>query len=196
MSARESLTIEQVLTLLTETPLRIAACTKGRAAAQLQSSPERNEWSVNDVLAHLRSCADARGEFIRAILAEDRPTLRAVNPTTWIKQTDYPELEFGPSFRSFTRQRARLLMFLKSLPKKSSSRTAIVTGGGPARERTVLFYAQWLARHERPHVKQIARIVKTMGIEDPPARRKRDQPASSSRYGMTVAARAGALPIA
>jgi hypothetical protein len=25
----------------------------------------------------------------------------------------------------------------------------------------VLFYAQWLARHERPHVKQIERIVNT-----------------------------------
>ena|GEM_PF-7001279 len=26
-------------------------------------------------------------------------------------------------------------------------------------ERTVLFYAQWLASHEQPHVKQIERIV-------------------------------------
>jgi hypothetical protein len=26
----------------------------------------------------------------------------------------------------------------------------------------VLFYAQWLARHERPHVKQVERIVNTM----------------------------------
>ena len=162
MSPRPALTREQVLTLLTETPARIAASTNGLTAAQLQTSPERDEWSINDVLAHLRSCADARGEFTRAILAEDTPTLRAVNPTTLIKQTDYPQLEFGPSFRSFTRQRARLLMLLKSLPEKGWSRTAIVTGGGPARERTVLFYAQWLARHERPHVKQIERIVNTM----------------------------------
>jgi len=106
------------------------------------------------------------GEFIWAILAEDRPTLRAINPTTWIKKTDYPELEFGPSFRSFVRQRARLLRLLRSLPEKSWSRTAIVTGGGPARERTVLLYAQWLARHERPHVKQIARIVNTLRTKE------------------------------
>ena len=171
MSPRISLTIEQVLALLTETPPRIAALTKGLAAPQLHTSPERDEWSVNDVLAHLRSCADARGEFIRAILAEDTPTLRAVNPTTWIKKTDYPELEFGPSFRSFTRQRARLLLFLKSLPEESCSRTAIVTGGGSARERTVLFYAQWLARHERPHLKQIEHIVNSMHGEKRPVRR-------------------------
>ncbi len=159
---RSGLTIEQVLTLLEDTPARIAALTKDLSAAQLHTSPERDEWSVNDVLAHLRSCADARGEFTRAILAEDRPTLRAVNPTTWIEQTDYRELEFAPSFRSFVTQRARLLRLLRSLPEKSWSRTAIVTGGGPARERTVLFYAQWLARHERPHVKQIRRIVETL----------------------------------
>jgi DinB family protein len=169
--ARSSLTIEQVLTLLAETPARIAALTTGLTPAQLRTAPSRGEWSLNDVLAHLRSCADARGEFTRAILAEDRPTLRAIDPTTWIEKTDYPELEFGPSFRSFTRQRARLLTFLKSVPKESWSRTAIVTGGGPARERTVLFYAQWLARHERAHVKHVGRIVNTMRLEKRPARR-------------------------
>jgi hypothetical protein len=173
---RSSLTIEEVLGLLAATPPRIAALTSGLSPAQLRTAPRRGEWSLNDVLAHLRSCADARGEFTRAILAEERPTLRAIDPTTWIKTTNYPELEFGPSFRSFTRQRARLLMFLKSLPEKSWSRTAIVTGGGPARERTVLFYAQWVARHERAHVKHIGRIVKPTHMKERPTvqtRRKR-----------------------
>jgi hypothetical protein len=36
---------------------------------------------------------------------------------------------------------------------------ATVTGAGRTLERTVLFYAQWLASHERPHVKQIERAV-------------------------------------
>jgi hypothetical protein len=34
-----------------------------------------------------------------------------------------------------------------------------VTGAGKTLERSVLFYADWLAVHERPHVKQIERIV-------------------------------------
>ena len=159
MSPRPVLTTEEVVSLLTETPVRIAALTAGVAPAKLQKAPTRGEWSVNDVLAHLRSCSDARGEFIRAMLAEEKPTLRAIDPRTWLTKTDYPDLEFGPSFRAFRSQRARLLTFLKALPHESWSRTAIVTGGGPARERTVLFYAQWLARHERPHLEQIARIV-------------------------------------
>jgi hypothetical protein len=32
-------------------------------------------------------------------------------------------------------------------------------------ERTALFYAQWLAEHERPHVKQIGRIASTLRAE-------------------------------
>lgn len=35
-------------------------------------------------------------------------------------------------------------------------------GAGKPLVRTVLSYAQWLARHERPHVKQIEHIVNTM----------------------------------
>jgi hypothetical protein len=93
------------------------------------------------------------------IIAEDHPTIRAINPTTWIKSTDYPELEFAPSFRAFTKQRAELLALLRPVPRAGWSRSATVTGAGKPRERTVLEYARWLANHERSHLKQIARIV-------------------------------------
>ncbi len=96
------------------------------------------------------------------MIAEDTPTLRAVNPTTWIKTTDYLELEFQPSLGSFATQRADLLAVLDPLPHEGWSRAATVTGAGKVIERTVLFYAQWLARHERQHVKQVEGIVHTM----------------------------------
>jgi hypothetical protein len=157
-----SVTSAQVLALLAETPPRIAALTADRAPAELRTSAGPEAWSANDVLAHLRACADVWGDCIAAIIAEDRPTLRAVNPRTWIKRTDYPELEFGPSFRAFASQRAELLTVLEPLPQEGWSRAATVTGAGAVLERTVLFYAQWLAQHERAHVKQIGRIVKTV----------------------------------
>jgi hypothetical protein len=53
-----SLPIEQILALLTETPPRIAALTASLAAAQLHAAPGQGEWSANEVLAHLRACAD------------------------------------------------------------------------------------------------------------------------------------------
>jgi hypothetical protein len=153
------LTIDQVLIQLAEQPKEIAALTADLPRARLHRYPSRGEWSLNDVLAHLRSCADMWGKYMATIIADDRPTIRAMNPRTWIKHTNYPALEFAPSFRAYTKQRAELLALLRPLPKASWSRSAIVTGAGKPRERTVLEYAQWLANHERSHVKQIERTV-------------------------------------
>ena len=157
-----SLTTEQVLAMLAATPPRIAALTAGFLAEQLHSAPAPNEWSANEVLAHLRACADMWGNCIAVIIAEDMPTLRAVNPTTWINKTDYREQAFQPSLHAFTTQRADLLAVLEPLAPEDWSREATVTGAGKPLVRTVHTYAQWLARHERPHVKQIERIVSTM----------------------------------
>lgn len=150
---------ERALALLAEAPRRLAALTRGLSEAQLHRAPERGEWSANEVLAHLRACADTRGEAIRTILASDHPTFRAVNPLTWIKETDYLDLDFRPSLRAFTKQRAALVRILEALPPRGWSRAAIVTGAGRPLERTVLEYADWVAVHERPHLKQFAVLV-------------------------------------
>jgi hypothetical protein len=157
-----SLTIEQVLTLLAATPPRIAALTDSLPPAQLLAPPKPGEWSARDVLAHLRACNDVWGNYMRVIIAEDRSTYRAVNPTTWIKKTDYREQEFQPSLQAFTAQRAELVAGLKPLAPEVWSRMATVTGAGKPRVRTVHTYAEWLANHERSHIKQIERIVNAM----------------------------------
>jgi hypothetical protein len=156
------LTIEQNLSLLAATPSRLAGLTKGLLPAQLATPPEAGEWSARDVLAHLRAGSDMWGRYIVQILSEARPTIRAVNPTTWIKQTNYREQGFRPSLRGFTQQRAVLLAVLEALPPEAWSRSAMVTGAGKPRERTVHTYAQWLANHEQVHLRQIGRIADTL----------------------------------
>ena len=162
--AEKSLPIAQILTLLAEAPRRITATTSTLTEAQLHAAPSSGEWSANEVLAHLRSCADMWGNGIMTILAEDRPTIRAVNPRTWIKQTDYLELEFRSSLRAYTKQRAGLLTVLEPLSEEDWSRWATITGAGKPLQRTVQSYAQWMATHERPHIKQIERIVNTVRL--------------------------------
>jgi hypothetical protein len=155
-------TNEQILTMLAGAPGRLAGLSEGLTPAQLLTPPEPGEWSARDVLAHLRACADMWGKYIGVILSEDRPTFKAVNPTTWIKKTNYRELAFQPSRQAFSAQRAELLAVLKPLAPEAWYRTATVTGAGKPRERSVYTYAQWLANHELTHLKQIERIVKTV----------------------------------
>lgn len=61
------LTIEQALSLLEAAPPRIATATAGLTQAQLHAKPD--EWSANDVLAHLRSCADVCKPLVRTVLS-------------------------------------------------------------------------------------------------------------------------------
>ncbi len=152
-------TIEQILTMLAAMPARLADLTAGLPPAQLLAPPEPGAWSARDVLAHLRACADMWGQAIMQILGADRPTIKAVNPTTWIKQTDYREQPFEPSLQAFTAQRSELLAVLQPLAPAAWARMATVTGAGKPRQRTVYTYAQWLANHERSHLKQVERIV-------------------------------------
>jgi len=152
-------TTEQILTMLEAWPLRLAGLTEGLPPAQLVTPPGPGEWSARDVLGHLRACGDMWGKCILQILTEDRPVIKAVNPTTWIKKTNYLELEFHPSFQAYTAQRAELLEVLRPLTPEEWSRSAVVIGVGKSIERTVYTYGQWLANHEQSHTRQIARIV-------------------------------------
>ncbi len=146
--------------MLASAPKRIAAATAALTPAQLRKRPARDAWSAVEVLAHVRACADVRGDAaIFTIVNKDRPTFRAIDPRAWMLETDYVELDFRTSFRAFTRQRARLLKLLEPLPRRGWSRSATVTGAGAALDRSVLFYAQWLARHECPHLKQLERLA-------------------------------------
>lgn len=157
--ARKPLTVQELLTRLGAAPSRIADAVGDARPARLRARPGPDEWSAVEVLAHLRVCADVWGGCIDTILVADEPTIRAVNPRRWISTTGYAEEDFEDSLRAFTTQRVELLAVLQALAPGDWSRRAIVTGAGRPLVRTVHDYAQWLARHEQPHIEQIRRSV-------------------------------------
>ena len=159
---RQRMTMEQILSILRDTPDRLGDLTSDLTEVQLHASPEPGEWSVTEIAAHLRSCADVWGEAIETIVATDHPTIRAVSPTTWIRSTDYRELAFASSWQAFRTQRDRLLALLGRLPDQGWSRSATVLGGGNPLELTVQWYAYRLARHERAHWRQVAKTVRAL----------------------------------
>ncbi len=157
------LPIDTILTILKETPPRLAQLTAEQTPAQLHTAPSASEWSANEVLAHLRACNEVwGGYYIMTILAEDNPTIKAVNPRTWIKNTSYLEQEFQSSLRAFTKERRKLLAVLEPLPLKDWSRTNTLIGAGKPLQQTLMSHADGLARHERAHLKQIERTLNAL----------------------------------
>ena len=152
--------IETTLKLLAATPRRLAAVSNGLGNARLQLKPDANTWSANEILAHLRACTDVWGKSIAAMLGQNQPTLRYISPRTWIRKTDYPDLDFYTSLKAFTQQRKTLLRTLKSLSPTDWSRGAIFTGTTRGRVQTVFSYAWRMAEHERGHCEQIERVLR------------------------------------
>jgi hypothetical protein len=150
---------DRILVLLEEAPGRIAAATSGIPEERLRARPADDGWSATEILAHLRACSDVWGGSIERIVLEDHPTIRAINPRTWIRDTDYLARAFRPSLRAYTRQRTDLLVLLERLPPEGWSRGGTFTGAGRPLERTVHTEADAIARHERSHLTQIARLV-------------------------------------
>lgn len=159
----KNLPVEQILTILKDTPARLTVLSTGLSPDQLHTASEPGEWSAREVLAHLRACSDVWGEkYIMTSLAQDEPTIKAINPTRWIKSTDYLEQGFQASAHAFTRQREQLLIVLEQLAPADWLRTATLIGAGKPLQLTVMSHAERLARHERAHLKQIERILNAL----------------------------------
>lgn len=159
----KNLPVEQILTILKETPSRLTVLSTGLSPDQSHTASEPGEWSASEVLAHLRACSDVWGDnYIMTILAQDEPTIKAINPRRWIKSTDYLAQDFQTSLHSFTKQRERLLTVLEQLMPQDWWRTATLIGAGKPLQQTLISHADGLARHERTHLKQIERTLNAL----------------------------------
>jgi len=147
--------IDKALVLLADTPIRIADATNGMDDPVLQTRRERQSWSINDILAHLRSCADLWTHSIYAMLAESEPIFSDINERKWAKATRYAELPFDQSFQAFSLQRENLLRVLKALPFESWERSAIIF----ERKHTVFTQTRRIAKHEQEHCEQIESLL-------------------------------------
>lgn len=147
--------INKYLSVLSETPKRIVEMGEPIEHVRLQHTVDSKSWSVNDILAHLRSCADLWTHSIYAMLAENEPEFSDINERKWAKVTRYAELPFAESFRAFSLQRKNLLRVLQVLPFESWERSAIIFG----RKHTVFTQARRLAKHEIEHMQQLEGLI-------------------------------------
>lgn len=156
-------TPEQVLTLLRDTLPRITALIAGLTAAQGQTRPHADEWSLHELIDHLRACNTAWGKMITRILTEEHPTIRYVSPRTWIRKAGYKEADVYEALRAFAAERAALLAQLEPLPQESWYRTATIKAT-KLQPRTVLYYADGMVRHEQIHLGQMEGVAEVVRL--------------------------------
>jgi DinB family protein len=151
--------IRAVLTLLSDTPKQIARIARGSSDQQLHRRPDADAWSAQEVVAHLRACAEVWGRSIDRMLAEEHPTIRYVSPRGWIRKTNYLQVSFRDTVRAFSQERAVLVRTLSKLTASGWARGATFTATTLGRNATVLSYATRIADHEVRHLDQLRRTL-------------------------------------
>jgi hypothetical protein len=146
---------QKYLAIISETPQRIALLVKGVEEDRLQWRADPKSWSANDILAHLRSCADLWTHSIYAMLAEKEPVFSDINERKWAKVTRYAGLPFHKSLQAYSLQRENLVDVLGALAFEAWERSAILF----ERRHTVFTQTRRLAKHETEHLGQFEALL-------------------------------------
>jgi hypothetical protein len=146
----------RLLERLREAPERIATATAGVSDDRLNLRTADEPWSVNDILAHVRSAADVRDRIIRRLATETRASIPYRSARSEFARTDYLERSFGENLAAYTAKRAELVAFLESLPPGGWHHGALMRD----RPETVASYAGALADHDTAHCEQIEALLR------------------------------------
>ena len=155
-------TAEQLLALLRDNPGAMSALTAGLTPDQLKQRTDVDEWSLLDVLAHVRATADGWGAGIGRALGHAGLIARTPAVEPYLAKRTPATGEYAPAFRDYERQRTRLLAVLSNMTAADWQRTAPDGRTKSDRRKTVQLLAQQLVRHEQTHLTQVRRIVRAL----------------------------------
>ena len=147
-----------LLTALEENVELLAQRTSGLQEEQLRALPNKGEWSLTHVIAHLRAYSDLWTYSIYAMLAEENPTLHPIHPQNWQQISTTPGMKFQLEFRIYRYQRDKLVAVLRQQPLKAWKRVATIDN----KKHSVYSQVQCMVLHENEHQSQIENIVRTI----------------------------------
>ena len=123
--------------------------------AQLAWRPAEGEWSIKEVLCHLRDAAEVYGLRMQRIATEDNPFLPGYDQEAYARDRKYQE-EIVPSvIMVFTEHRLATHTLLRKLPPEAWARTGVHEEAGPM---TLEQMAERTVNHELEHLTHLRRL--------------------------------------
>jgi hypothetical protein len=135
-------------------PELIAVATTGASNVEMDFAPAPGSWSVRQICCHV-SDSDVVGAYrMRAVIAEENPTLMGYDEKKWAVNLDYDKRRVSEALETFRHMRAETYALLKSLPEGAFQRTGNHSERGPL---TLLDLLRIYAQHAEKHSQQIMR---------------------------------------
>lgn len=142
--------IEKFLEMLVDNVARIEMDTAKLDDDQLAQGKD-GEWSVAEILAHIRGCDDVWTTTIYQMLMVEKPELPEMDPRVWRDKMGYADLEFSESFVVFQLKRYELFRVLTRLDFEDWQRDCVIGGN----THTVYSQVRRMALHEARHCDDI-----------------------------------------
>jgi FMN phosphatase YigB (HAD superfamily) len=153
---------EAVLGILRSTPAALLTLCRSWCSpsdrALWTRRPEPNEWSLAEVLCHLRDVE--REVFLprfTKIIAENNPFIQGIDSDPWAQERQYIHQDGQQALAAFIANRKELLVLIANLSSEGWQRPARHAIFGPTHLGEL---ASFVADHDRLHIQQIARLIR------------------------------------
>jgi len=113
------------------------------------------KWSVRQIIAHLADVELVLATRMRLVLAQDNPTLVAIDQEAWARNLDYARRKPKQSLETFRRLRAENHELLKGLPEAAFDRQGTHTERGVMSLRKLV---EDYSGHTENHARQMQEI--------------------------------------
>lgn len=151
--------ISKNLEVLSETPKRLEALSKGLSKEKLREPLGKGERSFTEDLTHLINGEARSAEMIYQALLSDEPLFTDVHPDRdWGKLTRFDLLDFSDLLDYFKTRRKIFLRVLSGLKEAEWSRT--IREEGKKRKESVYWRARTIVMHELDHVGDLEKKLK------------------------------------
>ncbi len=144
------------VSVLQETPAKLAELVKSQPAEVLKQRPAPGKWSVAEILAHLADAEMVLGFRVRLILGQPGVPIQAFDQDVWATFSHYDQIPASESLERFMVNRRDNVRLLRSLTVEQLQHHGIHTERG---RETVAHVLKMWAGHDLNHRAQVEGIL-------------------------------------
>lgn len=139
------------------TPAKLAKAINRLKPTQLRKRPAAEQWSITEILAHLRDVEIVMGFRMRMAIAQSGTPLQAFDQDLWAEHCNYAKEDAHRALREFQTLREGHHRLLKGIPKEAWENYGVHAERG---KETVAHMTHMIAGHDINHLRQVEKLAR------------------------------------
>ena len=151
---------EALNALMLSTPAAISGMSKQVQGPDLKRRPVPDEWSLTEILCHLRDTElEVNIPRLRMLLELDEPFIPARVTDAWATERNYNSQDIAQALHDFTSARMQTVDLLRDLTEDVWERKARHAIFGPTNFRELV---KFIVEHDKLHIRQIYSTIEQL----------------------------------